>query len=120
VRRSRIRPASVASRAAARFFASNPSSFGLSGLLLTSIIASSAVSNVTSSLVGFRAITLTPYGRLRVGFSPYILGYPQFLFLFYSRSITINMNDPGNTGGLPLPGVPAGTGPNFAETRNTR
>ena len=37
-----------------------------------------------------------------------------------SRSITINVNDPGNTGGLPLPGVPAGTGPNFAETMNTR
>lgn len=37
-----------------------------------------------------------------------------------SRSITINVNDPGRTGGLPLPGVPAGTGPNFAETTNTR
>ena len=36
-----------------------------------------------------------------------------------SRSITVNVKDPGRTGGLPRPG-PAGTGPNFAETINTR
>ena len=35
-----------------------------------------------------------------------------------SRSITIKVNDPGNTGPLPLPAV--GAGPNFAETTNTR
>jgi hypothetical protein len=36
-----------------------------------------------------------------------------------ARSTTIKVNDPGSTGGLPLPGA-AGAGPNFAETRNTR
>ena len=35
-----------------------------------------------------------------------------------SRSITINVNEPGITGALPVPET--GAGPNFAETINTR
>ena len=37
-----------------------------------------------------------------------------------SRSITVSVNDPGSTGGLLLAGASAGTGPNLAETMNTR
>lgn len=37
-----------------------------------------------------------------------------------SCSITINVNDPGSTGGRRPPGAPAGIGPNLAETMNTR
>ena len=41
--------------------------------------------------------------------------------LIFQRSITISVNDPGRTAPLPLlPAAPAGGGPNFADTMNTR